>query len=77
MSTVNYSIPDDVKALFNETFADRNRSALIAGLMLRAVEEHRAGQQQADAIDRLLARRGHRAPIPADLVREARDDARP
>jgi len=35
MATVNYSIPDDVKELFNTAFIGANRSAVISRLMHR------------------------------------------
>jgi hypothetical protein len=38
MTTVNYSIPDDVKELFNTAFAGANRSEVVAGLMQQAAE---------------------------------------
>lgn len=77
MATVNYSVPDDVKRLFNETFADHNRSAIVADLMLRAVEDHRQQVQSAQAVDRLLARRAHRPAATAAAVRAAREAGRP
>ena len=36
MATVNFSVPDEVKELFNATFAHKNKSAIIAELMLEA-----------------------------------------
>lgn len=44
MSTVNFSVPEEVKRLFNETFEGQNKSAIIAGLMQEAVE--RAAREQ-------------------------------
>jgi len=38
-STVNFSVPEEVKRAFNEAFAGENKSAVIAGLMERAIEE--------------------------------------
>jgi len=38
MSTVNYSVPEDVKKAFNKTFKNQNKSAIIAELMVEAVE---------------------------------------
>ena len=47
MSTVNFSVPDDVKEAFNATFAGQNKSAVIADLMREAVQ--RAGGNLAAA----------------------------
>lgn len=46
MATMNFSIPDDVKDAFNETFATENKSAIVADLMRRAVE----ARARADAV---------------------------
>ena len=45
MSTVNFSVPDNVKDAFNATFEGQNKSAVIADLMREAVE--RAKQKKA------------------------------
>jgi hypothetical protein len=57
MATVNFSVPDDVRDLFNATFAHTNKSAVIAELMREAVE--RAARQRArqHAIESILKRR--------------------
>ncbi len=57
MATVRYSVPDEVKQAFNRAFAGHNRSAIIAELMMRAVEEQERLRRRARAIDRLLALR--------------------
>lgn len=38
MSSVKYSIPEQVKAAFNAAFAGRNKSAIVAELMRAAIE---------------------------------------
>jgi hypothetical protein len=57
MATVNFSVPADVRDLFNATFAHTNKSAVIAELMREAVE--RAARQRASqrAIESILKRR--------------------
>ena len=40
MATVNFSVPDEVKAEFDKAFGDQNKSSIIAELMRRAVREH-------------------------------------
>ncbi len=76
MATVNFSVPDAVKQAFNVTFAGRNKSALIADLMMRAVEEEQQRQRRAFAIERLLARRGARRPVGNEEVVAAREELR-
>ncbi|MEO8316213.1 MAG: hypothetical protein ABI645_15630 [Pseudomonadota bacterium] len=41
MATVNFSVPDDVKAEFDKAFGDQNKSSIIADLMRRAVRERK------------------------------------
>ncbi len=77
MATVNYSVPDDVKAAFNEAFAKQNKSAVIAELMREAIERARAKQRSSAAIERILGRRS-RAPLRgADALETARRIGRP
>jgi len=77
MATVNFSVPDEVSAAFNDAFAGENKSAVIAGLMRHAVEERRRQQRRARAIDRLLALRQRAKPVRAADVRRARRRGRP
>lgn len=76
MATVNYSVPDDVKQAFNEAFNGRNKSAIIAELMRRAVEEERLKARRARAVDNLLARREQRPAVSEGEVRRVRDELR-
>lgn len=77
MATVNFSVPEEVKREFQATFADENRSAIIAELMRRAVAERRRQLVRANAIDRLLELRQRLPPASADQVRRARRAGRP
>lgn len=77
MATVNFSIPDEVKEAFNAAFAGQNKSAIIAELMMEAVEQQKIRQKRAQAIDSLLARRRVRQPVSDEEIRAAREDGRP
>lgn len=76
MATVNYSVPDEVKQAFNEVFAGRNKSAIIAGLMARAVQEQDQIRERNAAIDRLLARRDARPTVTSEQIQAVRDELR-
>lgn len=54
MSTVNFSVPEDVKNAFNTVFEGQNKSAVIADLMREAVEREQRRQQHCSAVDRIL-----------------------
>jgi metal-responsive CopG/Arc/MetJ family transcriptional regulator len=53
-STVNFSVPEDLKQAFNEAFAGENKSAVIARLMRQAIEDRQRQCRRAAAIDALL-----------------------
>ena len=50
MATVNFSVPEAIKRAFNETFQDRNKSAIIAELMREAIERAQRRQRHVEAI---------------------------
>lgn len=77
MATVNFSVPDEVRDAFNETFGDRNKSAIIADLMREAVDRFRRRKQSHEAIQRILERRCGRQALSDDGVRSARRAGRP
>lgn len=77
MSTVNFSVPEDVKKVFNETFQGQNKSAVIADLMLEAVERARSKQRSKDAYLSILARRQHAPTVTEAQFRAAREEGRP
>lgn len=72
MATVNFSVPEKVKRAFNETFAGQNKSAVIAALMQRAVDECARQRHREAAIDAILALRRELAPATDEEIREAR-----
>ncbi len=76
MSTVNFSVPEDVKQAFNATFEGQNKSAVIASLMREAVERAQRQQQHVNAIDRILARRKTAPSITESEFRTAREAGR-
>ena len=57
MATVNFSVPEDVKRAFDKTFKNRNKSAVIAELMRRAVAEAHRDQRRAELFRALTERR--------------------
>ena len=76
MATVNFSVPDEVKEAFNATFADANKSAIIAAVMREAVEREQQRRESRAASARIRARR-HRAPVrSAEELRAAREQGR-
>jgi metal-responsive CopG/Arc/MetJ family transcriptional regulator len=77
MATVNFSVPDDVKQAFQETFANENRSAVIARLMQQAVEDKKRQQRRADAIETLLDLRRQQHPVSGKAIARARQADRP
>jgi hypothetical protein len=61
MATVNFSVPDEVKAAFDAAFGEENKSAVIADLMRRAVRD-RALQGRRQVLFAKLSARGAQRP---------------
>lgn len=77
MATMNFSVPDDVKAAFEKAFAGTNKSAVLTRLMRDAIEAQARQQRRARAINRLLVLRRRLPSTPARVVRAARVAGRP
>lgn len=77
MATMNFSVPDDVRAAFNKAFAGANKSALLTELMRQAVEERQRQRRRRRAISRLLELRGQLRPISHRQISRARRSQRP
>lgn len=76
MATVNYSVPDDVKELFNTAFAGANRSAVISGLMQQAAEQELRLKRRRESIDALLAEHASAPQVVRASVDAARAEVR-
>ncbi|MBC7962816.1 MAG: hypothetical protein H7Y05_07720 [Steroidobacteraceae bacterium] len=76
MATVNYSVPDDVKELFNTAFAGANRSAVISELMRQAAEHELSLKRRREAVDALLEECGKAPQVSRESVSAARDEVR-
>jgi hypothetical protein len=76
MATVNYSIPDDVKELFNTAFAGANRSAVISGLMQQAAEHELRLKHRREAVEALLADHSTAQKVPGEFIHDAREEVR-
>lgn len=77
MATMNFSVPDDVKSAFNETFEGENKSAVAAEWLMRAVEDRRRQLDDADFIERIRRRRAAGRTYTTEEIRKAREDGRP
>lgn len=77
MATVNFSVPDEVKAEFDRAFGDQNKSAVIAELMRRAVSEQRLRLRRERLFRQLSKARANRPSLGSDEVRKARAAGRP
>jgi hypothetical protein len=81
MATMNFSIPDDVKAAFNKAFDGENKSAVVTGLMRRAIEEKELRAKHDEAFDalveELLRARAEDPPLSDEEIRRIRVEGRP
>jgi hypothetical protein len=58
MATMSFSIPDDVKDKFNETFEGQNASVIVATLMVRAIEDEERRRRSLGLVERLRLVKG-------------------
>ena len=77
MATVNFSVPDDIKAEFDRVFGSQNKSAVIADLMRRAIAEVRQRKRREDIFRILTQRRRQRPLLSDEQVRISRTAGRP
>lgn len=76
MATMNFSIPDDVKEAFNKAFEGENKSAVVAGLLRKAVEEKERKRRSGDLVERLREIRARSRPVTEEEIRRAREELR-
>ena len=76
MATMNFSIPDDVKDRFNEVFEGQNKSAVVARLMVRAIEEEERTRRSGGFVERLRQIRTRSRPVTDEEIRRAREELR-
>jgi Arc/MetJ family transcription regulator len=72
MATVNFSVPDEVKAEFDKAFGSQNKSAIIADLMRRAVREQQLQIRRERLFRQLSGARQKRPSVTSADVRKAR-----
>jgi len=76
VATVNFSVPATVKAAFDQAFRGRNKSAVIAALMLRAVEERALARRRQQLFTALTVARSRRPVASSAKIRRIRHGAR-
>ena len=72
MATVNFSVPEEVKAAFDKAFGDQNKSSIIAELMRRAVRERELQIRRKRLLRQLSSARAGRAAFTHEEVSTAR-----
>ena len=72
MATVNFSVPDAIKAAFDAAFRGHNKSAVIAALMQRAVAERDLAKRREQLFAALTAGRGGRPAVSGAELRRVR-----
>ena len=77
MATVNFSVPDEVKAEFDRVFGEQNKSAVIADLMRKAVSEVKHRKRREEIFRLLTQRRRQRPSLSDKQTRAARITGRP
>ncbi len=77
MSTVNFSVPEEVKLAFDAAFSGRDKSAVIAGLMREAVARDLRRERGESAYLRIVRRRKRAPSITEKKFQATREKGRP
>lgn len=77
MGTMNFSIPDDLKERFNAVFKDANKSAIVAQLMERAIDDEERRRRKGSFVERSREIRSMSSRGYSDEeIRKIRDELR-
>ena len=76
MATVNFSVPDDIKAEFDKIFGGQNKSAVIADLMRKAIADSKLRKRRVDIFRTLTQRRMERPSLTDAQIRTSRTSGR-
>jgi hypothetical protein len=76
MATVNFSVPDDVKAEFDKIFGGQNKSAVIASLMRKAVADAKLQKRRSALFRALTHKRSERPSLSDAQIRASRISGR-
>ena len=77
MATVNFSVPDEVKAAFDKAFGGQNKSSIVAELMRRAVRERHLQIRRERLFRQLSSARANRPSVASEEIRRTRAADRP
>lgn len=77
MSTVNFSVPEDVKQAFNSAFEGQNKSAVLTELMREAIARVQQQRVRQAAAQQILALRETAPQRSAAELRKTRQTGRP
>jgi hypothetical protein len=77
MSTMNFSVPEDVKQAFNAAFEGQNKSAVLTELMRTAIKQVHEQRRREAAAKRILGRLATAQVRSAQEISAARQVGRP
>jgi hypothetical protein len=77
MATVNFSVPEDIKEAFNETFKGENKSAILSRLMRDAIAKRERQQRRKAAVEVILNLRDHSNTVSDEDIHTERIVGRP
>jgi predicted transcriptional regulator len=77
MATVNFSVPENIKEAFNETFKGENKSAILSRLMRDAIEQREKQQQRKAAVEAILKLRDDGNTVSDEDIHSERIVGRP
>jgi predicted secreted protein len=77
MTTVTFSVPDEVSEAFNRAFEGRNKNEVVTELMRKAVADAERQARRLEAFRLLTESRTSRPKLTDNEIRVARTEGRP
>jgi metal-responsive CopG/Arc/MetJ family transcriptional regulator len=76
MAVINVSIPDDLKKAFDKAFKGMNKSAVVAEMMRRAIEEQERKQRLKETVAGIRAIAAAGPPVSTEEILRILDEVR-
>lgn len=76
MTKMTFLIPDDLAKAFDKAFEGEDKSAVVASLMRKAVEERQPLRQPGNFVERMRRIRASGREVTEEEIRRARQELR-
>jgi len=76
MARMSVSIPDDLAEAFEKAFEGEDKSAVIAGLMRKAIADRKPSPRPGDLVERMRRIQASGRPVSDEEIKRVRQELR-